>query len=132
MQQIGILIVSHSHKLAGGLKEILDQLSAGKVFIGYSGGIRGELGSNPEEVAGVLRQMSELAGIVAFFDLGSALLSCETALELLGEPLAGKVRIMDAPLVEGAIAATVEASLGSPLEKVCEIAREARRVAKIG
>ena len=69
-------------------------------------------------------------GVVIMVDLGSAVLSAETALEFLTDELRTRVKIADAPVVEGAIAATVEASLGSELAQVLRTAEEARNLKK--
>jgi len=67
--------------------------------------------------------------VVILFDLGSALINAELALEMLGEDKA--VRIADAPLVEGAYAAVVEAGMGSSLEEVVQSAEKAKNLKKI-
>jgi phosphocarrier protein FPr len=51
-------------------------------------------------------------------DLGSALLSAETALDFLKPEQKANVRLCAAPLVEGAIAAAVQAMVGSSLDQV--------------
>ncbi|VTR54541.1 PTS-dependent dihydroxyacetone kinase, phosphotransferase subunit dhaM [Serratia fonticola] len=55
---------------------------------------------------------------MVLMDLGSALLSAETALELLDPEVAAKVVLCAAPLVEGTLAAVVAANAGASLEQV--------------
>jgi dihydroxyacetone kinase DhaKLM complex PTS-EIIA-like component DhaM len=64
-------------------------------------------------------------------DLGSAVLSAETAIELAGSQLRSQVILSDAPLVEGAVAAAVEASIGRTLEEVAAAALSARDLTKV-
>lgn len=59
-------------------------------------------------------------------DLGSAIMTAETALEFLDDDARSRVRIADAPLVEGAVAAAVAAGTGAPLEEVLAAAESAR------
>ena len=70
-------------------------------------------------------------GVVILADLGSAVLSAETALEFLDEKLRKRVQIADAPILEGAISAAVEASLGSSLASVVATAEGARELHKL-
>jgi PTS hybrid protein len=132
MANVSIVVVSHSAKLGNGLAELLRQLSAGQVHVASAAGLRdGEIGTDATLIIEVLQDCPADSEIVMLFDVGSALLSCEMALELLPEDIRNRVSIADAPLVEGAIAAVVEASLGSPREKVVESAEQARNMKKI-
>jgi phosphocarrier protein FPr len=56
-------------------------------------------------------------------DLGSAVLSAETALDFLAGERRERVLLCEAPLVEGAVAAAVAARIGQPLAAVAEEAR---------
>ena len=55
-------------------------------------------------------------------DMGSAILSAETAKEFLNPEQQEKVRLTSAPLVEGGIAAAVQAQLGASLDEVANAA----------
>jgi PTS hybrid protein len=66
------------------------------------------------------------AGVVVLGDLGSAILTAETVLDFLDDEQRGRVRIVDAPLVEGGVAASVAAESGAPLEEVVRAAESAR------
>jgi dihydroxyacetone kinase DhaKLM complex PTS-EIIA-like component DhaM len=55
-------------------------------------------------------------------DLGSAVLSASTALELLDPAQAARVRLSRGPVVEGAIVAAIQASIGDDLLTVCDAA----------
>ncbi len=116
---INILITSHSNKLAQGLTELISQMAA-NVRIEYSGGTEdGELGSNFEEIN---QKMTELAedGLVVFFDLGSSMMNCQMAYDMLDENLKEKVIIAGSPLVESAFEIAIDISEDTKLEEIKE------------
>jgi dihydroxyacetone kinase DhaKLM complex PTS-EIIA-like component DhaM len=88
-----------------------------KIFA--AGGLDAEtIGTNVETVLQILTEADNPDGTLVLMDLGSAILSAEAALELLPLEMQPRVCFCAAPLVEGAIAAAVQASLGSDLETV--------------
>jgi phosphoenolpyruvate---glycerone phosphotransferase subunit DhaM len=129
---VGLVIVSHSRRLAEGLKELVDQLTRGQVAVVQAGGIAdGALGTDAVLVAAAIGAADSGDGVLVLVDLGSAILSAETALDLIPEESRARVRLSGAPLVEGAIAAGLEASFGSDLARVADAADEARNLEKI-
>lgn len=129
---VGIVIVSHSRKLAEGVRDMAEQMAGGMVTIRAVGGTAsGALGTNPDAILEALRATDSGDGILVLMDLGSAVMSAETALELAGDTLASRVILSDAPVVEGAIVAAVEASIGHGLDEVAEAALGARNVTKV-
>ncbi|MBE0068428.1 dihydroxyacetone kinase phosphoryl donor subunit DhaM [Thermoanaerobacterium thermosaccharolyticum] len=129
---VGIVIVSHSKKIADGLYELIDQMTGGKINIGKSGGTKdGRLGTNIDEIIEEIKRCESGDGVLVLVDLGSSVMSAQMALEFLGEDYENKVKIADAPLVEGAIAASVEASIGSDIIKVKAVAEAAKNFVKI-
>ncbi len=128
---VGIVIVSHSRQLAEGLYELTAQLSQDRVRIIPAGGMEdGSIGTDAARIAGAIHEAQSGDGVLLIADLGSAVLSSDMAIEMLDEQI-GKAMIADAPFVEGGVAAAVEASLGSSLEKVKEAAQAARELKKI-
>lgn len=116
---INILITSHSNKLAQGLTELISQMAT-NVRIEYSGGTEdGELGSNFEEIN---QKMTELAedGLVVFFDLGSSMMNCQMAYDMLDENLKEKVIIAGSPLVESAFEIAIDINEDTKLEEIEE------------
>ena len=116
---INILITSHSNKLAQGLTELISQMAT-NVRIEYSGGTEdGELGSNFEEIN---QKMTELAedGLVVFFDLGSSMMNCQMAYDMLDENLKKKVIIAGSPLVESAFEIAIDINEDTKLEEIKE------------
>ena len=129
---VGLLLVSHSRRLADGLRELVDQVVQGRVPLAVAAGAEdGGLGTNALAIAAAVESLAGADGVVVLMDLGSAVLSAETALEQLEAGLRERVRLADAPLVEGAMAAAVEASLGSGLDAVLATAEAARDAGKL-
>jgi len=121
---IGLVIVAHGHRLAEGVKELAEQITQGRVPIAAAGGLdETTLGTSAERVLKAINQVYHPDGVLVLMDLGSAVLSARLAVELLPADLQPAVRLSDAPLVEGAIAAAVEASLGSAIDRVEAAAR---------
>jgi dihydroxyacetone kinase phosphotransfer subunit len=127
---VGLVIVAHSRRLADGVREVAEQMAGGAVAIRAAGGaIDGSLGTNPDAIAHAIVEADSGSGVLVLMDLGSAVLSAETAVDMLGTGRC--VLLSDAPLVEGAIVAAVEASIGQPLEAVAEAAMGAREMTKV-
>jgi PTS hybrid protein len=127
MAMVGIVLVSHSGKLAEGVRDLLRQVATDEVRVEPAGGTgEGDLGTSSELIEAAVKRAESGAGVVILADLGSAVLTTRTVLEDL-DP--GPV-LVDAPFVEGAVAAAVLASTGADLETVAGAAREARDVPK--
>lgn len=129
---VNLLIVSHSARLAAGVKELSDQMTGGLITIGAVGGaVDGSLGTSPEAIWQALQALASPDGILVLVDLGSAVLSVQLALEDLGQLNGAPVVISDAPLVEGAYLAAVEASTGASLHETAAAARKATELKKV-
>jgi phosphoenolpyruvate-protein phosphotransferase/dihydroxyacetone kinase phosphotransfer subunit len=120
---ISLVLVSHSRALALALKETLEKLYGNKtppIAVAAGAGADGaELGTDATAIMAAVEEAGSAAdGVLVLLDLGSAILSAEMALELLDEPLRAKVSLCSAPLVEGAIAAAAQSSIGATLAEV--------------
>ena len=130
---VGIVIVSHSAKLAAGVEELARQMVRGPVPIATAAGIDDPIqpfGTDVMDVHAAIESAYSEDGVIVLMDLGSAVMSAEMALEFLPENQRCKVRLCEAPLVEGAIAAAVQAAAGASLEEVIAEARGALLGAK--
>jgi phosphocarrier protein FPr len=121
--------VSHSARLAEGVVELAREMAGDEVPIAAAGGLDepGEpLGTDAARVVAALQEVGDAAdgGTLVLMDLGSAVLSAETALDFLDDEARARVRLLEAPLVEGAVAAAAAARAGASLD---EAAAEARR-----
>ncbi|MBP2628293.1 MAG: dihydroxyacetone kinase, phosphotransfer subunit [Firmicutes bacterium] len=128
---VGVVIVSHSKKVAEGIREMALQMARPEQQIIAAGGMdNGSIGTDVHKVSEAIKSANMGDGVVVMVDLGSAVMTTDTALEMLEEEIRGKVKIADAPILEGAISAVVEASLGSSLATVVSTAEGARNLKK--
>lgn len=127
---VGIVIVSHSKKIAEGCRELALQM-AGDVKIEAAGGMAdGGIGTDVNRIYNSILNTLEEDGVAILSDLGSAVMSSEIAIEMLDESKQNKVKLVDAPLVEAAISGAVQASIGSKLEEVISVMEETKTVNK--
>ena len=126
---VGIVLVSHSFELAHGLAALATQVAGQEVRVEPAGGgPDGTLGTTGDVVWDAINRAECGQGVIVLADLGSSVL---TVRHLLKEGRAnGHVRLVDAPFVEGAIAAAVMSSAGQDLEEVARAAEEARGASK--
>lgn len=128
---VSLVIVSHSQKLAEGVAELAGQMANGKTIIATAGGAAdGSLGTSADKVMQALAQAEGPDGILILVDLGSAGMAVEMALESLSQEQRALVQVSSAPLVEGAVIAAVEASIGRTLSEVAEAAASAEALSK--
>ena len=123
---VGLVIVSHSEKIAEGVAELARGVAGPDVRIAATGGLDlpdHPLGTDANLVAEAISQVYSDDGVVVLMDLGSAVLSAEMALEQIPVERRAHIVLCEAPLVEGAIAAAVQARLGSSLDTVMAEAR---------
>jgi phosphoenolpyruvate---glycerone phosphotransferase subunit DhaM len=129
---VGLVLVSHSARLAEGLREMVAQVAGDDVPVAIAGGTEdGRLGTSAPLILQAIRSTLDSADeALVLVDLGSAVLSLELALDELDPSDRDRVRISDAPLVEGAVVAAVQASVGSDIDEVADAALGARAMAK--
>ncbi|WP_214103890.1 dihydroxyacetone kinase phosphoryl donor subunit DhaM [Acrocarpospora catenulata] len=125
---VGIVLVSHSAELVAGLHLLLKQIGSDTVPLATAGGTDdGRIGTSYDLVLAAIRRANVGAGVIVLPDLGSSVLTARTVLEDHPHP---DVTLVDAPFVEGAVAAVVAAASGADLKTVVEAAEEARNVPK--
>ena len=128
---VGIVVVSHSPRLAEGVVELAGQMAGEAVaLIAVGGGPDGELGTDADRIGRALAEADRGAGVVVLGDLGSAILATEAAIEALQPDAAGRIRISSGPVAEGAVIAAVQASIGQTLDEVLGAADAARDLDK--
>ena len=127
---VGLVLVSHSPRIAEGTAELVRQMAGEVELVAVGGDSDGGFGTDPERIEAAVRDL-DVEEVLVFMDLGSAVLSAETVLEMLPSKMKEKVRLVDAPFVEGAFAAGVVASAGADAEECVEAAMEARTESKL-
>ena len=128
---VGIVVVSHSAKIAEGICELAGQMAApGQKLIAAGGMADGGIGTDAFKIQAAIEAADTGDGVLVMVDLGSAVISAELAVEMLAEDRKERVVIADAPILEGTIAAAVDASIGQPLASVQATAQGAREMKK--
>ncbi|MFS0698560.1 dihydroxyacetone kinase phosphoryl donor subunit DhaM, partial [Cellulomonas sp. 179-A 4D5 NHS] len=124
--RVGLVLVSHSRLLADGVVELARQMAPGVPLLAAGGDGHGGLGTSYDAVERALAAATDGGrSAVVLVDLGSALLTAESVLELADADVAARVRVADAPFVEGAVAAAVRAQTGGSADDVLAAAESA-------
>jgi len=121
-RQVGLVFVSHSALIAEGLVELARQMAPQAVLLPAGGTDEGGIGTSFLKVTEAMLAAVGAGGAVVLCDLGSAILTAETALEFLDDDVRARIRIVDAPLVEGGVASAVAAEIGGDLGSVVSAA----------
>ena len=125
MANVGIVIVSHSAKVAEGAADMVRQMVGTTVPVAYTGGNPdGGLGSNVPAIIAAINAAWSDAGVAILVDLGGAETNSEMAIEMLEDKQRTRVVMCNAPIVEGAVIAATEASGGAALDMVRRAAEE--------
>ncbi|AEW93145.1 MULTISPECIES: PTS sugar transporter subunit IIA domain-containing protein [Streptomycetaceae] len=130
--RVGVVLVSHSAEVAASVADLARKLAAGGAAadVAPAGGTPdGGTGTSSALITEAVRAVDSGAGVAVLADLGSAVLTVKALLED-GELPEG-TRLLDAPFVEGAVAAVVTASAGADLDAVAAAAREAYDYRKV-
>lgn len=122
---VGLILVSHSADLARGSAELARQMAPSVPIAAAGGTDDGGIGTSFDLINEAIGKADTGDGAVLLYDLGSAVLTAEAALEFLDPDAAQRIRIVDAPLVEGAVAAAVTAQGGADLDAVASSASAA-------
>ena len=125
---VGIVIVSHSQNIADGVVELCKQMAAA-VPMAAAGGLEdGSIGTDFQKIYEAVEAVQSEDGVAVLFDLGSAIMTTEMVLESFEGVT---IKMADAPLVEGAVAAAVTASMGMDLDTVLDAAKDAYSMNKL-
>ncbi len=125
---VGIVIVSHSRKLAEGAVELAKMMAADAPVAAAGGLEDGGLGTSFDRILAAIESVDTGDGVAVLMDMGSAVMTTEMVLEALDE---SDVRMLDAPVVEGAVLAAVESQMGTSLDGIAAKIQQARDVKKL-
>lgn len=131
---VGLVLISHSATLVEGLREMVAQVAGEDVPVATAGGTEdGRLGTSAPRIAEAIRSTLARGAdqAIVLLDLGSAALSLELAIEELDPEDRARVHVSEAPLVEGAVLAAVQASIGLSIEEVVAAAASAATMTKL-
>ena len=125
---VGIVIVSHSRRLAEGVVEIA-KMMAPEARIAAAGGLEdGTAGTSFDRILAACEAVDAGDGVAVLMDMGSAVMTTEMVIEALG---GSDLRMLDAPVVEGAVLAAVESQMGTSLDEIAAKIQQARDVKKL-
>ncbi|MFD9871369.1 PTS-dependent dihydroxyacetone kinase phosphotransferase subunit DhaM [Streptomyces niveus] len=130
---VGVVLVSHSRAVAKAVAELAIGLAGGgpTAPVAAAGGTPdGGLGTSSELIVAAAAEVDRGSGVALLVDLGSAVLTVKSLLAE-GDELPTGARLVDAPFVEGAVAAVVTASAGADLDAVEAAASEAYDYRKV-
>ena len=123
---VGILVVSHSPDVARGAAALASEMTGSSVHVEFCGGNRdGGSGTDVTSIRDCLDRLLTARDVAVVYDFGGARMNTEMALTLLDSHQQERVVLCDAPIVEGAVLAATEASLGSNLQMVRAAAEDA-------
>ena len=124
---VGIVIVSHSEKLAAGVVEIAKMMAPDAPIAAAGGMEDGTLGTSYGKISAAVDEVYSADGVVVLMDMGSAVMTTEIVIEDKDD---SKVRMLDCPLVEGAVLAAVESTGGITLDELAVKIKESYNVRK--
>jgi dihydroxyacetone kinase DhaKLM complex PTS-EIIA-like component DhaM len=131
---VGLVLVGHSEDVVRGLLAMVAQAAPAVPAAGAGGLTGGRLGTDGLKVAGALRTVLEQTGddgVVVLLDLGSAAMALDVGLDELAAIQRARIRVTEAPFVEGAVLAAVSAAGGADVATVAEAAERALRLPKL-
>ena len=121
---VSLILLSHSRKIVEGVKELAEEMAQDVPIFISGGNNEGGLGSSYELTKDAVEKALGPDGVIILFDLGSSFMTAELVLDELDEKVRERIKIVKAPLVEGAVIAAVQISIGSSLEEVEAVLKE--------
>ncbi|WKY48896.1 dihydroxyacetone kinase phosphoryl donor subunit DhaM [Eubacteriaceae bacterium ES3] len=125
---VGIVIVSHSQKIAEGAVELASQMAPEAKLVAAGGMEDGGIGTDINKIMSAIKSVYSKDGVVILVDLGSAVMSSEMAIEMLDEN--ENIKIIDAPIIESSIFGAVESTIGASMERMLEVFEEVKAYKK--
>ena len=114
---VGIVIVSHSKNLADSVVEFTGLMAADAKIAAAGGMEDGSFGTSFEKIQKAIESVYSDDGVILLMDMGSAVMTTEMVIDLFDPD---KVKMVDCPLVEGAVVATINAVSGMKLDELLE------------
>lgn len=124
---VGIVIVSHSEKLAEGVADATRIMAEGCPVATAGGADDGGYGTGYDKIRRAIDAVHGSDGAVVLVDMGSAVMTAEMVIEDAGYR---DVLLLDCPIAEGAIAASLASKCGDTLEEVKAQALSVKNEAK--
>ncbi len=114
--KVGLVIISHSSKIGNGLLELINQVIKDVPIAVAAGTEEDQIGTSVDKIIQAIEQVNNGNGVLLMYDLGSARMNAEMAIEFSEET---NIQIADhIPLVEGTYIAAVEANMGKNIKEI--------------
>lgn len=115
---VGIVIVSHSFNLAMDIKQLSKEI-ASNAKVAVAGGTEdGRFGTDVKRIIDAINEVYSDDGVIVIFDMGSAYISAQMAVDCIEDYKQNKIQIVDTAFVEGALTAAVEAGIGKNMDEI--------------
>jgi phosphocarrier protein FPr len=124
---VGLVLVSHSRALAQSIVDLIRQTVSAELPVAPAGGVgdgHQEIGTDALDILEAINSVLSPDGVLVLMDMGSAILSAETAKEFVAPDQQNRVLLCSAPLVEGGIAAAIQIQIGSNLDQAALAAKQ--------
>lgn len=115
MDRVGIVLVSHSEKVVTGIQEILHEVLDDFPLAIAGGSDDGGIGTSVEKIERGIDAVYSEKGVLIFYDLGSAKMNAEIAIEMSDKD---HVTIVEGPILEGAYIGAVESNMGKTMTEI--------------
>ena len=125
---VGIVVVSHSAKVAEGAVELARQMAPEAPLAAAGGLPDGGIGTDYDRILNAIESVMSDDGVIMLVDLGSAIMTSEMAIEDCSDP--DKVTIIDTPIVEGTVFGAIQSSVGSDKATIETVLAEAKTAPK--
>jgi PTS hybrid protein len=126
---VSLVLVSHSPEISKGLKKMLDEAQPDVTVLDAGGTDEGEMGTSAVKIQNAIEEANQGDGVVVLVDFGSSVMNAEMAIEMLDDD--SRIKIADAPLIEGAYSAVMEAGFGKTVDEVVASAVHAKETQKV-
>lgn len=125
---VGIVVISHSQKLAEGVVGLAKMMAKNANIVAAGGLEDGSFGTSFERIEAAVEAVDQGDGVGMLMDMGSAVMTAEMVVEADDDK---HIVLLDAPLVEGAVVAAVESSIGTSLDNIVKKMAEVRTASKL-
>ena len=112
---VGLVIVSHSENLAKSVVELTSIMAPGARIAPAGGMDDGGFGTSFEKIQAAIDSVYSDDGVLVLVELGSAVMTTEMVIEMFEGK---KVEMVDCPLVEGAVVATIDSAGGMSFDDI--------------
>ena len=131
---LGFVVVSHSKDLAEAVIHLANEMKWYDFPLINGSGTDGDfLGSNPLTIKEAILNAKTDKGALVFVDIGSSVLNTQVAIDFLADEGVDieNIKIADAPLVEGLIAAVAINDEKADIESILDELKELKTFSKL-